>query len=459
MAVEALIMYVVIVGAGEVGSYVARILVDEGHDVAIVELDHDLVRRLDATLNALIVHGSGVHPAVLKRAGIERADLLLAVTAVDEVNLIASMTARKHAKRGLRTVARIRQSPEVAGEFALSAADLGLDSLISPEQAATTATLDALRYAGSGEMRELAHGKLVLVGMDLGPDSPLVHETLSEVRSDFPGEFLVVAAQGSNGLRVPTGADRLSADERAFVLTVPGNLTELAILSGQPWHRVQRVLIVGCGNTGLALARELEQQKLAPVIIERNERRAELVASLLPDSLILHGDGSDPELLRSRIDEDRIDTVIVLLAEPEKSLLIGIFAASLGASKVVVRCDEPAYIPLANRLGVDAVISPKRAMADAILRHVRRGAVESTLLLGEHEAEVLHLKVPETPTQIGIVTRPLKYLPFPKDTLVAAVIRGSEVMIGSGETVLQPGDELLVVARREAIEKLERMLS
>lgn len=452
-------MYVVIVGAGEVGSYVARILVDEGHDVAVIEIDDGLARRLDATLNALVVHGSGVQPGVLKRAGIERADLLLAVTAVDEVNLIASMTARKHGNERLRAVARIRQSPDVAGDLALSAADLGLDALVSPEHALTAAIMAALRYAGSGEMRELAGGKLVLVGMDLGADSPLLHETLAQVRTDFPGEFLVVAAQGRNGIRIPMGADRLTADERAFVLARPENLTELAILSGQPWHRVQRILIVGCGNTGLALARELESQGLRPTIIENDRERAELVSGLLSRSLILHADGSDPELLRARIEEDRIDTVIVLLEEPEKSLLIGIFATSLGASKVIVRCDEAGYIPLANKLGVDAVISPKRAMADAILRYVRRGTVESTLLLGEHAAEVLHLKVPERPTQPGLITQPLKDLPFPKESLVGAVIRGTAVIIGSGETILRSGDEILVVCRAEALGRLEQLLS
>lgn len=263
-------MHVVIVGAGEVGSYVARILVDEGHDVAIIETDEELARHLDTTLDVLVVHGSGVHPAALKRAGIESADLMLAVTAVDEVNLIASMTARKHGTDRLRAVARIHQSPDIAGDLALSAEDLGLDALISPEQALTAATMGVLRYAGSGEMRELADGKLVLIGMDLSPDSPLVHETLAEVRHDFREEFLIVAAQGPDGIRIPTGADRIAPDERAFVLTLPENLTELAILSGQPWHRVQRVLLIGCGNTGLTLARELERHGLPATVIEQD---------------------------------------------------------------------------------------------------------------------------------------------------------------------------------------------
>ncbi|MGH7578523.1 MAG: Trk system potassium transporter TrkA, partial [Longimicrobiales bacterium] len=406
----------------------------------------------------LVVHGSGVHPGVLRRAGIENADLVLAVTAVDEVNLIASMAARKYGPDRLRAVARIHQSPDVAGNLALSAEDLGLDALISPENALVAATMGVLRYTGSGELHELADGKLVLIGMDLSADSPLVHETLADVRNDFRGEFLVVAAQGPRGIRIPTGSDRIAPDERAFVLTLPENLTELAILSGQPWHPVQRVLLIGCGNTGLTLARELEKHDLAPTIIEQDRDRAELVSSLLRRSLVIHGDGSDPELLRDRIEEGRIDTVIVTIDAAEKSVLIGIFATSLGAPKVVVRCDEPGYVPLANKLGVDAVISPKRAMADAILRYVRRGAVEATLLLGEHEAEVLHLRVPERPATPSLVTLPLKELTLPKDSLIGAVIRGADVIVGSGDTILRPGDELLVVSRPEGLRKLEELL-
>ena len=381
-------MYVVIVGAGEVGSYLAKIFVDEDHDVAVVEMNEELARQLDASLDALVVHGSGVNPVVLKRAGIERADLLLAVTTVDEVNLIACMTGRQHGKPDLRAVARVRQSREVAGELSLSAESLGLDALVSPEQAIADAAVDVLRYTGSGEMRELVEGKLVLVGMVLGADSPLVHDTLAQLRSEFPGDFLVVAVQGPNGIRIPSGTDQLAVDERAFVLTLPENLTEMVILSGQPWYHIHRIMIIGCGNTGLALARELDGLDLPPTIIEMDHRRAKMVAGLLPHSLVLHGDGSDPEFLKHRLEEGQIDAVVVLLEEAEKSVLIGIFAKSLGARKVVVRCDELGYIPLAHKLGVDAALSPKRAMTDTILRYVRRGTVASTLLLGEHEAEV-----------------------------------------------------------------------
>lgn len=451
-------MYVVIIGAGEIGSHIARTLVEEGHDVALVDIDEDLTRRLDASLNALVVHGSGVNPAVLQRAGVARADLLLAVTSTDEVNLIACMTARKYGGKQLRVVARVRQSSDVAGELALSAEDLGLDALISPEQAVTTTAMEDLQFAGSGEMRELAEGRLVLVGMDLAADSPLVHETLAELRRNFPGDFVVVGVQGREG-RIPKETDRLSPNDRAFVLTRPEHLTELAILSGQPWYHARRVLIVGCGNTGLALARELQSRKLTPTIIELNRDRAERVASLLPGVLVLNADGSDPDMLRAQISEGEIDAAVVLLRDAEKSLLIGIFATSLGVPKVVVRCDKPAYTHLANQLGVDAVISPKRAMTDAIHRYVRTGRVESSLVLGQDQAELIHFTVPQNPARRDLFSRTIEELGFPEGSLVGALLREHEVLIGPENAVLRPGDELLVVSRPEVLGRIEKLLS
>lgn len=451
-------MYIIIIGAGEVGSHLARIFIEDGHEVTIVEVDEELAARLDASLNALVVRGSGVNAAVLRRAGVERADLFLALTSIDEVNLIACMTARKYGRATLRVLARVRQSREVAGELALSAEDLGLDALISPEQAITAAVLEDLRYAGSGEMRELAGGKLELVGMDLAPDSPLVHDTLASLDEDFPGEFLVVGVQGPNG-RIPSGDDRLEAGERAFVLTRPQYLTELAILSGKPWYHVRRVLIIGCGSTGLAVARELAEQGFELTIIEQDYDRAQVVAGQLPDVLVLFGDGSDPEFLETQIDERRIDAVVVMLRDPEKAVLIGIFASSLGARKAIVRCDKPAYTDLANRQGVDGIISPKRAMTDAVQKYLRAGKVELTLRLGEQQVEIIQFTLPAEPVDAALVTKTLAELEFPKGALIGAVIRGEEVYIGRGDLVLQPGDELLVVTRRDALRKVEKMLS
>lgn len=452
-------MYVVVVGAGRVGSYVARVLVEERHEVAIVELEPELARRLDASMDALVIHGSGVDPAALRSAGIERADLLLAVTAIDEVNLIACMTARRLGTERLSVVARVRQTPRVTGELALSAEDLGLDALVGPEAAIATSIVEMLRHVGSGEVRELASGRLILAGVSPTADSPLVNESLADLRRDFPADFVVIAIEGPQGVRIPGGADGVKSGERAFVLTLPESLTELAILSGQPWASARRVLVVGCGNTGLGLARQLEENGLSVVVVERERERCELVAGLLPRTLVLHGDGADPELLRERLDEHRIDAVVVLLPGAESAVLIGILAKSLGARKVIVRCDQPAFVHLATQLGIDAVISPQRAMTDAILRFLRAERVETALLLGEGDAEVLGFEVPERPRRPELVTLPLRELELPAGCVIGAFVRGERAQLASGATILQAGDRVYAACRQEALASLERLFS
>jgi len=248
-------VYIIIVGAGEVGSYLGRILVEQDHEVAIIEIDERLAREIDARLDALVVHGSGASRETLLRAGIERTDLILAVTGVDEVNLIACMTAEKYGKQP-RTVARV-QTQYLFGEQALSADDLGLNLLIGPERAVAETATELLRF---GEIRHLIDDQLVLLEMVLGPDSPLIHETLAEIRSHFPRESLVVAVQGAGEMRIPRGDTRLRHDERAYVLTLPRHVDEFLLLSGKPWFRVQNILIVGCGNIGFYLAQALERQ-------------------------------------------------------------------------------------------------------------------------------------------------------------------------------------------------------
>jgi len=195
------------------------------------------------------------------------------------------------------------------------------------------------------------------------------------------------------------------------------------------------------------------------VILEKDEDRAQWVAAKVAGSLVIHGEGTNLDLLRERIEEDFIDAAAVLLDDDEKSLVIGLFAKSLGAKKIICRCDNLAYGPLANRLGVDAMVTPKRAVANAILRHVRRGKVESTVVLGNHEAEIIHFRVPDRPKHKELITRPLKDLPSPRDALVGAVVRKGDVFVPSGDTVLQPGDSLLIAMLPAAVHSVDRLLA
>jgi trk system potassium uptake protein TrkA len=222
---------------------------------------------------------------------------------------------------------------------------------------------------------------------------------------------------------------------------------------------VVHVLLIGVGNTGLALARQLEANGLRPTLLERDRERAEQVAAMLPKSTVLHGDGSDPDLLRRTIEDYSIDAVVVLLKDPERSLLLGLFARSLDAHKVIVRCDKEAYEHLAHKLGIDAIISRNRAVANATLRYVMRGRVESTLMLGEHDLEVIDFRIADEPTRQELTQLPISKLDLPDGVLVGAVVRDGTAFIATGDTVLRPRDEVFVVCQPEKLARVEAMLS
>jgi trk system potassium uptake protein TrkA len=449
-------MYIVIVGAGEVGSYLATILVEENHDVAVIEINDALARTMEAQLDALVIHGSGVSSHTLKQAGIRKADLLIAVTEVDEVNLIACMSAAKLGKEELQTVARVRHTTSISGGGSLSHEELGLDLLVSPEEAVADRVVHLLRFEGAGEIRYLADGRIVLLELPLSPDSPLVHESLADLAGTFPEPSLVAGVYGAHGLRIPRGDTRLRSDERAEVLTTPENIDEFLILSGKPWHHVRHALIIGCGTIGFRLAQLLESQRTYPTIIEKDPERAKYVARRLTRSIVLEGDGTDVNLLKEQL-EEYADAVVVLLEDDESAILTGAYCKHLGAKKVIVRGDKLVFAPIANKLDIDALLSPRRAVANTILRFVRRGRVTSTAMLGDHEGEIIELTVPDKPARSELITKPLSELEFPVGSLIGVVIRGEEVTIAGGKTVLAPGDRVMVIAMTAAIAAVEAL--
>lgn len=451
-------MYIVIAGAGEVGSYLAKILVDEGHSVAIIERDEKLAHRLDGQLDALVIQGSAVSHEALTRSGVERADLILAVTQIDEVNLVICMAANRLGSSKLRTVARVRDEAYLGTDSFLVAADLGLSLLVGPERSVASEVVGLLHYEGAGNVQELCDEQLIMLELPLSTDSPLVHESLAELHDIFPQPSLVVAVKGTAGLRIPRGTDVIGADERAFILTVPQNANEFWILSGKPWHHVKHALVVGCGTIGFHLATELEALKMAPTILEVDRDRAEWAAKRLDKSIVLCGDGTDPDILREQLDE-RCDAVVVLIDDDEKSMMIGLLARQLGAKKVIVRSDKPAYSSIANRAGIDALISPKQAVVDDILGYVRRGSILSAHMLGDHEGELLQMKVPANPEHAELLERPLAEIEFPQGALVGAVIRAGRAAIARGDTRLAPGDDLLIIAESSVIKQVERLLA
>lgn len=451
-------MHIILIGAGEVGRYLAQILIEEQHDVCIIEQDAKLARELDESVDAQVIHGTGVSREALFRAGITKADLLLAITQVDEVNLIAAMTAERLAP-DCRTVARVREPRYMYGTDAIAPEEYGVDLLVGPEQAVAERVVDLLRYVGPGQIAPVADGRVALLEIPVIANTAPVWATLEELDAELPGQALIAAVLGNDGLRIPGPKDRFQVGERLFAVCARDAIADFLNLVVSDAHQVEHVLLVGGGSIGLSVGRELQRLKLGVTIIERDAEAAEAIAVKLNKAIVIQGDGTEPTLLAEQMHEQP-DAVVVLLDDDEKSMLTGIVAKHLGARKVIARVDKREYGPIAHKLGVDAVLSPRRTVADAILRFVRRGTIDSTTMLGDHQGELIDFRIGKKPQRKELLDRAISELPLPEGSMVALIARNKEILVNKGrDETIQPGDHVFVVALRSAVPDLEALFA
>lgn len=448
-------MRIIIIGAGQVGRHLAEILSDEQQDVYVIEQDEKIARDLDDKLDAQVLHGSGISRETLFRAGVNRADLLLAVTHIDEVNLIAAMTAERiHPE--CRTVARVRDARFLYGTDTLNAEEYGVDLLISPEQALADQVVRVLQYDGPGQVSALGDDSASLLELPVLPHSTLAYATLEEFSAGMPEHSMVIAALGKDKLRIPGPEDRFQVGERIFFLCVPGEVHDILQLAGSDTHHVKRVVLIGGGDTGLQVAMALRRLKFNVTLIEKDRDRAEQLASRLDRVTVITGDGIEPESLAEQI-ADGQDAIVVLIDDDSKSLLAAITAKHLGGHKVIARVDNQGYAPMARKFGIDAMISPRRAVADAILMFVRRSRITSTTMLGNHEGELIVFQI-DSETSKKLMESPVGELKLPKQCKVGIIIRNDEVIIPDPATTkLETGDHVYIAALRDAVPKLEEI--
>jgi trk system potassium uptake protein TrkA len=448
-------MHIIIIGAGQVGGHLAQTLSEEKQDVYVIEQDEKVARMLDDRLDAQVIHGTGFSRAVLFRAGINKADLLLAVTHSDETNLIAAMTAERLAPN-CRTVCRIRDPRFLRGTDAIKAEEYGVDLLISPEQAVADQVVNVLQYDGPGGVSTLADGKLVLLEFPVQPHSAFAFATVSELVGELPAHSAIVGALAGDELRIVSGTDRFQVGDRVLVLSVPGEINDILLLGGSDPHHISRVLLIGGGETGSYVAHALMRLKFDVTLIESNLERAEEIAARLDKCTVIHGNGTAPAELSEQI-RDGHEAVVVLVDDDSKSVLAGITAKYHGAQKVIARVINQDYSAIARSSGIDALISPPRAMANSILHFARRRRTVSTIVLGNHMGELIDFEIDAKPSK-KLLDPAVSQLKLPAGARIGAILRNDEVIIPSdAELHLEPKDRVFVVSMREAVSKVEEL--
>lgn len=448
-------MQTVVVGAGEVGFDVARLLATEQHDVAVIDIDEEVLRAVQDKLDVLTVHGNGTSAATLEEAGIRQADLLIAVTAVDEVNLIACMMADRLGVP--TTVARTRTDELERSHSVLEAKDFGIDLVIHPEESAATEITQLIERAGATDVLNFSEGKVQLLGLRLDPEADVVGMPLHEVVAANPGiEFRIKALVRGQHTRLPGGDEVLQSGDQLFVLTRPKYVTPVTRLFGKEDVKMESVMIVGGSRVGATVARQLSRRSDMRIkLIEPDEERARELAEQLGDVLVLHADPTDIDFLVAE-GLGAMDALVAVTDDQESNLVSCLMANHLEVYKTVALLSKAAYIPISQAIGLDAAVSKKLAVSREVRRYLRGKHVLSVATVHGLDAEILEIEAaPRSP----ITYDELKDLDLPDGILFGAVQHNGTVEIATGRTHIEPGDRVILFVLPHKVKEVEEMFA
>jgi trk system potassium uptake protein TrkA len=444
---------IIIVGAGEVGYHIAQKLSEENQDVFLIDKDPEKIKRITDNLDVQAILGSGTSPEMLKTSGVREADMLVAATDSDEVNLFACLLA-KILNPVILKVARVR-SREYLKERGLFDRDvLAIDQTINPESVMVETIRNLMTVPGASDVIDFVGGRVKLIGITVKPDSPHAGRQLLSFK-DMEGKVLVGAIVRGDHVLIPHGQDTIQANDLVYLVVRADELSRDLRFFHLDHREIRSVMIIGAGDTGSALARALDQTKLHVKIIDKDPRKCAALAEKLERVIVIHGDGTDKDLLQEENVHDA-DFMVAVTGDEESNVLISLLAKGLGAKKSITRINKLSYIPLVSAIGIDTVVSSRLSAIRAILQYIRRGRIISVApLKGEH-AEAIEAEALDTS---DIVNRPLSDVGFPKGALVGAVVRGEDILIARGDTVIKPNDRLIIFALQKVIPKLEKLLT
>ena len=433
------------------GATLAEHLADEGHSVTIVDVSGDTLDRLSNQLDVMCLKGNCVSREVLLEAGAKETDVLIAATNSDEINLLCCHIG--HRLGVPYTVARVRGTEYVSDLDTLKS-DFGITMLINPELTAAIEISRLLRFPSAANIDSFARGRVELVSFTVQGGDFLAGRTLASLSSKIQGlPILFCTVERGDDVFIPNGATVLSKDDRVYMAGTPNGVHQYIKLLGRQTHRIRNVFIIGGGRIAFYLLIHLERLGMSCKVVERSDARCRQLAEEFPHSLIIQGDGTDPELLT----EERMaasDAFIALTDRDEDNLIISLYAHQAGVAKVVAKSNRQNYTSIAHSAGVESIVSPKLTTAGQILRFIRglqnsKGSAMTALYrIAEGRAEAMEFVVAPTTQHLGI---PLKDLKLRRGILIAVIVRGTKVIIPEGSTTLERGDNVIVVARDSGI--------
>jgi len=435
-------MKIIILGAGQVGRSVASNLVNEDNDITVVDYDGDLLRDLRDRLDIGTVQGLASHPDVLRRAGAQDADMILAVTNSDEVNMVACQVAYTLFRTPAK-IARVRSQNYLTFPELFAPNALPIDLMISPEQLVTEYIIRLIEHPGALQVMDFANGRVRLVAVRAYYGGPLVGHQLKELNEHLgKAEARVAAIYRKHRSIHPDGITVIEPDDEIFFIAASENIPAVMLELRKAEKPFKRLIFAGGGNIGAGLAAELEH-KYSVKVIEKNKTNAMHLAEQLGHSIVLHGDSSDEELLLEENIEDT-DIFCAVTNDDEANVLSAMLAKRLGARKVMALINRPAYVDLVQAGEIDIAISPQQATIGTLLTYVRRGDVVNVHSLRRGVAEAIEAIAHGDRSSSNVVGRRVDEIKLPKGASIAALVRGDEVIIAHHDTMIETDDHVVM---------------
>lgn len=453
-------MKVIVCGAGQVGINIARQLAAEGNDVTILDQSEERIRSIADTLDVQTLVGHAADPDALEIAGAKDADMLIAVTFADEVNMVACQVA--HSLFNVPTkIARIRRQSFLKAHWGdlYGRNQMPIDVIISPESKVATAIMRRLETPGAFDMVPFADGRIRALGIRLEADCPVLATPLKELTELFPGLSARVVGLIRDDEAMAADADvELQAGDEIYVVADRNHVERTLAAFGHEETEARRIVIVGAGNVGLFLAHDLEAQyaNARIKVIEIDREQAEIASDQLKKTVVLNGDALQQEILTEANVQDA-EVLIAVANHDEVNILSSLLAKRAGCRRVIALVNNPSYSTLVTSLGVDVVVDPREMTVSTILQHVRRGRVRELHSLRDGAAEIIEADALETSNLVGKAVRDIE---LPKSVIFGAIARGTdEVIIPTGDTVIQAKDRIVVFCLAADVRHVEQIFS
>lgn len=448
-------MSLIIVGAGELGYHLASRLSHQKMDIVVIEKDHDKVQRITDALDVQTIQGSGSSAETLKQAGIEDAEMLIAVTDSDEVNMISCLVASAQTRVPTK-IARIRKLEYAQVSNIMGKGFLDIDLAINPDREMVNAVSRLVEIPDATDVFEFAEGRVRITGLKVDPHSYVAGKRLRDLTKENEKHDIIIAALfRDDRVIIPRGDDIIRENDLVYAVSESKKIAAITSYFRAKEKKVQRIMILGGGQIGVDLAQRLEKMDIQTKLIESDEDRCEQIADQLGSTIVLRGDGADQELLEEENIKD-MDVFIAVSDNEQTNILVSLLAKRLGAKKVISLINNLSYAPLVSSIGVDVVISPHLAAINRILQFIRKGKVLSVASFYKENAEAIEFVAMETS---DLVNRPLKEIKFPRGAIIGAVVRDQEIIIPTGTTVILPGDRVIIFSLTSAISEVEKTLT